>query len=236
MNTHTKIIALPFAGGGKHSFYRFAEKIPHFYTVEYPGRGSRFNHPSIDNIELLLEDLLHIILPHINDSNKYFLYGHSMGALLAYLLSHKIEEMGLQLPSKLIVSGKNSPCCPRKRKKISEFPSDQFWDELKSYGGISEEIIANEDIRTYYEPIIRSDFKIVENFEYRPIKPLSIPIDIFYGDDEEIKDFEIIRWREKTVKTVNIKKMKGNHFFIYRHEQYLVQYFKNLQKPFKTHI
>ncbi|WPO84499.1 thioesterase domain-containing protein [Chryseobacterium sp. JJR-5R] len=229
MNTTTKILALPFAGGGKHSFYRFAEKVPNFHTLEYPGRGTRFNDPSIDDIELLLEDLLQVILPHINASHKYFLYGHSMGALLAYLISHKIERKGLKLPSKLIVSGKNSPCCARKREKISDLSSDLFWEKLKSYGGISDEIIANEDIRTYYEPIIKSDFKIVENFEYKQMKPLSIPIDVFYGDNEEVEDYEIIKWQDKTCKNVNIKKMKGNHFFIYKHEPYLVQYFNKLQ-------
>ncbi|MFY7844209.1 thioesterase II family protein [Chryseobacterium gambrini] len=230
MRTHTKIIALPFAGGGKHSFYRFSEKVPQFYTIEYPGRGSRFNDPSINDIELLLEDLLKIIIPHISNAHKYFLYGHSMGGLLAYLLSHKIEEMGLKLPCKLVISGKNSPCCFRKRDKISDLPSHKFWTELKSYGGISEEIIDNEDIRTYYEPIIKSDFRIVENFQYQSRRPLTIPIDVFYGDNEEIEDFEIIKWKDKTMESVNFKKMKGNHFFIYKYEQYFIQYFNDLQK------
>ncbi len=223
-----KIIAFPFAGGNKYSFNGY---FPTEFTVsvlEYPGRGLRTKESLIENLNVLVSDLLPQVEKEINTCDEYIIYGHSMGAWVGYLISKKIEELGFKKPLKLILSGAKPPKYTRE-KKISELKDQDFWDEVCELGGITEEMKGYPELIQYFIPILKADFKCIEGYQHKESLKLTMPIDFFYGSDEEINSEEASEWKNETTDLVNIYELKGNHFFIYKHKPFFVEYFKNLE-------
>lgn len=221
-----KIIGFPFAGGNKYSFQKIINQIIDFVIFDYPARGLRIQEDLIIDIDLLIEDLFQKLKTGIVINEDYILYGHSMGALLGYLLCHKIQEEGLPMPQKLIVSGKKAPSIPRENK-ISHLPDGKFWNEIITLGGIPDEMQNYPELIDYYLPILRHDFKLVESYKYEKKPKLNIPIDVFYGSKEATEE-EMLGWKEETTGKVTITKLEGNHFFIFKHVEYFQNYFNSL--------
>lgn len=215
-----KIISLHFAGGNKYSlnkiFINFSNYVP--FELERNSNTVEFNKIIDDFVILLKNQML--------EKTPYVIYGHSMGALIAYLLCQRLQELNYPMPKKLIVSGKKSPSTVRE-KKIVNLPDEEFWNEIVALGGIPDEIKNYPELIDYYLPILKHDFKVVENYQYENKKKLSIPIDVFYGSEEAIEG-EMTGWMDETTKEVKITQLKGNHFFIFNHSDYFRNYFNNL--------
>ena len=103
-----KILAFSFAGGNEFSYKRIFPNIANIITIEYPGRGKRCRESLLVNIDKLVDDLYSKVLYETNNlTTKYIIYGHSMGALIGYLICKRIEELGMSKPLKLIVTGRH---------------------------------------------------------------------------------------------------------------------------------
>ncbi|MFK7000961.1 thioesterase domain-containing protein [Flavobacterium oreochromis] len=214
-----KLFTIHFAGGNKYSF----NKIFNQTSCSLPIEINRNNSDLHTTIEEILNNL-----KLDNIKSDYIIYGHSMGALLAYLLCHKLQEEGLPMPQQLIVSGKKAPSIPRENK-ISHLPDGEFWKEIVALGGIPEEMQNYPELIDYYLPILRHDFKLVESYEYEKKPKLNIPIDVFYGSEEATEE-EMLGWKEETTGKVTITKLEGNHFFIFNHIEYFQNYFNSLSQ------
>ncbi len=217
-----KIIAFPFAGGNKYSFRHFFPKHLDVTVLEYPGRGTRIDEKLITNIDTLINDILFPeVIKNITSCKEYVIYGHSMGGLVGYLMCQKIEQLGLKRPNKFIVSGRKAP--KYKRDKIlSSLPDHIFWQEVVQLGGIPAEINKLTELVHYYVPIFKADFECIEKYNHVENKKLNIPISVFYGDDENITEIEATDWKETTNQNVDIFELKGNHFFIYQHSEFII--------------
>lgn len=220
------IVMLPFAGGNKNSYQEIARYIPGMHTLEYPGRGSRIREPLPVTLDLLVDDITLQLKKTIDISKKYIIYGHSMGALLAYLVCRKVHMQGWPMPEKLIVSGRKAPHLKR-RRYLAGLPDDHFMKEVTALGGIPDEVIRHPELMEYIMPILKADFRVYESYKYVQAGKLPVPIDVFYGDEEGIAPEDIAGWKDESLKTVNIREMKGNHFFIFDHVDYFSSYFRS---------
>lgn len=225
-----KLITLPFAGGNKYSLSFLKRKIFDLEVVnlEYPGRGARNSESFLKDIDAIVNDIFIKIINEIG-AEPYIIYGHSMGALVGYLVCQKIEESGIRQPLKLIVSGKKSPSIKNERI-LSHLPDQLFWEEVIKIGGIPSELHSHHELINFYIPILRADFEVFESYNYVKKKKLNLPIDVFYGTDEEISENEIKEWENESTEEVVVKPLKGNHFFIYNQEGFFVNYFNSLAK------
>ncbi len=222
-----KIIAFPYAGGNKYSYNflkPYLEKNIRFEVFEYAGRGNRISEKPLDSIDAIVDDLWPHILKVIKTEEPYAFYGHSMGALVGYLLCHRIQEKKLKEPQRLIISGRKAPRVARD-KKIWNYPRDQFWKELIDLGGIPKEMQEEASLRDFFEPIIKADFKSVEQYSYNENQQLNIPIDVLYGDEEKENENDFTDWMKETKKQVSCHSFKGNHFFIHNYAQDIANYF-----------
>lgn len=224
-----KVIIFPFAGGNKYSFNDFFYLTNNVSILEYPGRALRIKENLIENINELISDLLPQLKKEINSCDDYIIYGHSMGALVGYLICMEIEKQDIRLPIKLIVSGAKSPKYSRE-KILSNLKDENFWNEVIKLGGIPDELNNHPELIEYFTPILKADFKCIENYKYNKKSPkLTIPIDVFYGSGEEITQTEAEAWQEETTDNVTVTELKGNHFFIFDHIDFFTNYFKNLK-------
>ena len=95
---------------------------------------------------------------------------------------------------------------------------------------VPEELNNHAELIEYFTPILKTDFRCIENYKYDKNTPkLSIPIDVFYGSDEDITRIKAEAWQEETIANVNVTELEGNHFFIFDQKDFFAEYFKTLQ-------
>src|SRR6266516_5946572 len=88
----TLVLFFPFAGGSAASFRGWAGRLPAghvFVGVELPGRGRRAREPCSDSYEELLSGIMDELESFTQ--RRLVLFGHSMGAELAYELTLALE-------------------------------------------------------------------------------------------------------------------------------------------------
>lgn len=223
-----RIIIFPFAGGSKYSFNNFFSLSNDISILEYPGRGLRIKEDLIKDINELVSNLLLQVKKELNSNDEYIIYGHSMGALVGYLICQKLEELNLKRPIKLVVSGRRSPRY-LVDKVLSNLPNENFWEEVSKLGGIPENIKNHPELIHFFAPLLKADFECIEKYQYnKNNKRLTIPIDVFYGSDEDISEQEAKDWQMETSEKVTVKELSGNHFFIFDHKEFFTEYFKNI--------
>jgi len=218
---------LPFAGGNSYSYKNIIKFVPAEIIIicpELPGRGLLSDKPFITEITNLADYIFIHWISKLPEGCKYIIFGHSMGALLGYLLTCKISATRITQPVRLIVSGRQGPQFLSDREILHTLPKVDFWNKVRELGGMPEELLADELLMKYFEPILRADFKAVESYQHVISPKFNIPIGVFYGHDEGIPIEGINSWNLETTRRVEQMELLGNHFFIFDHPKIIADY------------
>jgi external thioesterase TEII len=223
-----QLFMLHFGGGNCYSYQFLKPYLPRnfdFLPLELPGRGKRVNEELVSNESEAIEDLVSQILS-LRNNQPYIIFGHSMGAALGLRVTKKLEEAG-DPPKRLIVAGNAGPGTGKEDKRRSEMDDEALKAELKTLGGVQDEVLDNEDLFDFFAPIMRSDFRLLENGEkLSPDYKLTSSITAIMGDKEETSE-EIENWKKFTTGDFKSYLLPGNHFFIHDHPLELAQIIKN---------
>ncbi len=219
-----KIICLPFAGAGYYSYRPIFNNQTYFEPIycELPGRERRISEPVVSSLYEAAEDIYKQIRLLLH--GKYVLWGHSMGTEIARLLLEKMLCEGDILPIHLFVSGREAPSVDKRNNRY-QLPRGQFTEALRKLGGVPEEILGNNEVMDFFEPILRNDFKLIETFFEPELSPLSLPVSVLIGDRDEVRQEEAWPWQKITSGNFDLKIMSGNHFFIFDQPGDLLAYF-----------
>ena len=219
MNTGRRInlFCFPFAGGSVYSYRPFLSYCPpdiNIVPLELPGRGRRTIEPLLTCIDEMVDDMYSRIKSHL--SEPYAFYGHSMGTVLALRTAWKIREEGLTMPLSMIMSGRGGPSNPEPVTCRSDLPREEFFLKLRELGGSPDEVFSNEEVKSYFEPILRADFKALENYNYQPHNhPVSVPFAVMVGNEEGIALEKAMLWQQETTFQITVNTYSGGHFFIF---------------------
>lgn len=210
-----RLIAFPYAGGGIPAFRSWPDLLPPSFELrvaQLPGRGSRYREPRFHTMEPAIEALEQSILPLLDRPFAFF--GHSLGALLAFEVTHRLRLRGLK-PVHLFVSGRIAPQLTSRFPPIHHLSEDLFLEELKAFNGMSQAILDSREILEIVLPIVRSDFALLESYRYVKAEPLACPITIFGGwQDRQTNQKELSGWQEHTLHPSDLQMLPGDHFFI----------------------
>ena len=215
-----------FAGGNSYSYNFLTPLLIHHFevhTLELPGRGKRMGEALIKDCMLACNDLYDQLKSILNTS-EYLIYGHSMGAILAFLVAEKMEQE-MRAPTQLIITGNPGPGI--KDKYRHNLPAELFVQELKQLGGVPNEFFEHEELFNLYEPILRADFEVVEkNHQALTTFHIKTPIYAMMGTNEESVE-HIGNWKKYTTGLYQEKLLSGDHFFIHHHPNELANIIKN---------
>jgi surfactin synthase thioesterase subunit len=212
-----KLFCFPYGGGSASIYYKWRKNLMpdiELCPVELSGRGSRFDSPFYEELIDIVEDIYDTYSDDF-DFYNYAFYGHSLGSLIAYELSHKINQMGKKLPLHAFFSGSRAPH-HRRPDTIHHLPDCEFKEKIYEIGGTPKEII-NEELFDIFLPILRADFKVYENYNYiEKENKLPFNITVINGRDENIPLNHITEWKLHTTGKIKFFRLKGDHFFINR--------------------
>ncbi len=224
---------IPFAGGNSYSFRQLESLLSRKINpiaLELPGRGKRIKEPLLTEIGQIVGN----IFPHVHSriNIPYAIYGHSMGAVVGYMLSRRIALEGLTPPIHLFISGRGGPSAIQEEKQTYLLTKEQFEAELKKIGGMPIEILENEELMQFLEPILRADFRAVETFKYSSVSPLTTPITVMIGNQEKVSIDHAMLWQKETSAPVDLRVFEGGHFFIFQH---MAEIASIINKKLETH-
>lgn len=212
------LICIPFSGGSFYSYNRFQSYLDDFINLvplELPGRGKRYKEPLLTNIHDMVNDIFNQVKRLLD--KPYAVYGHSLGAILGYLMVKNIVKENMPVPLHLFFSGRQAPSIQNKERNIHLLPKKAFIDKLIEYGGMPDELLKEKELLDFFEPIIRADFKAYETYKYEPDEPLDILLTVIIGADENITVQEAMEWQGITKRKILLRTFPGGHFFIFHH-------------------
>lgn len=211
----TNVICLPYAGGGVAAFHGWPARLPaelDLWVVRPPGRESRLLQPPIRDLHTMVAELTPDVVPLTR--RPYVVFGHSMGALLAYELVRALVGRGLPPPAWLVVSGHAAPhvAVPGELHKL---PEHQLIQRLREYGATPQDLLASPELLRLFLPTIRADLAVAETYRHRPGPKLTCPVAAYRGrDDPEVTHDQCAAWAEVTTGRCVVKDFPGGHFFL----------------------
>ena len=212
---------IPYAGASVMAYAplkKYMAKNKKICFLEMAGRGERGNEPFARSVEQVVDEFDEKI-QHETQGNDYSLFGHSMGSLIAYELYYHLKDNG-QIPKRLILSGRIPPWLLRNIKKVSRMPEKEFLEEVSLYGGMPREILESKELCEYFIPILRADFRLLEDYLYHTHSNLiESDLEVWYGRDDLTAPFEKMKeWRKIAGKSFRCREYTGNHFYLLNHE------------------
>lgn len=211
-----RLFCLPYAGGSAYAYARWPALLPgriDVRPIELPGRGSRHHEPAFSLLEPLTAALAQALAEETD--RPYALFGHSMGALLAFELARALRGAGHPQPRLLLASAAPAPQLRHAKTAVHDGSDDQLIATLRTLGGIPEEVYADPDLLQQLLPAIRADFSVVETYRYREEPPLDCPIvGIAGAEDPLTPPAELDAWREQTTGEFVRHVLPGGHFFL----------------------
>lgn len=201
--------------GGSASVYRgWVSASPRINAVpvELPGKATRLREPWISDFSRLARQLASEILQLAGEA-PMVLYGHSMGAALAYETAAYLQESHRRTPRAVVVAARQAPGETIEGEYHSSMGLAALREELAMVGGTPPEILDNDEIMALLLAGVQRDYVLHESFCHTSTV-LTCPILALAGaDDPTIAPERLKRWSRFTSSRFELKVLPGAHFF-----------------------
>ncbi len=216
VNADFRLLCFPYAGAGASVFRQWAAAADpsiEVQGVQLPGRESRLREPLLTDINLVVDALIHDAVDFLD--KPFSIFGHSLGALIGFEFTRRLQSLSLPLPQRLFVSARQAPQVLLHGEKTHLLPESHLKEELRHYAGTPEVVLQDNDLMRILLPIIRADLAMNETYNYTPGSPIPCPISAFVGlKDSKISISSIEAWTAQTSQDFEAYYFDGNHFFI----------------------
>ncbi|MBR8834644.1 MAG: thioesterase [Stigonema ocellatum SAG 48.90 = DSM 106950] len=211
-----RVFAFPFAGGSAATFRDWQAGLDpgiSLHAVQLPGRGARFAEPPMVSLPVLVNAVCDAIQQ--GGSQPFAFFGHSLGALVAFEVSRRLQARGLPLPVRLFVSGCQAPRYRSPPEGLSRLSDDRLIAELRHYDGTPQEVLAHRELMDLLLPMIRADFGLVDDYRYSEAPPLPMPLTVLAGRQDRIdRPEQVSGWAEESSQDCQVAWFDGGHFFL----------------------
>lgn len=168
----------------------------------------------VTDIRTLADESAAAIAAH--QETPFALFGHSLGALIAFETVLRLQQAHETEPVRLFVSAHRAPHLPLSTGRYHHLPDDPFLERVRELGGLSDEIINHPELMPIILPVLRADFTLYETYERNRPGILRCPISVFGGlADRNVATAELPHWKECTTRDCDVLTFPGEHFFIH---------------------
>ncbi|MGW0337810.1 thioesterase domain-containing protein, partial [Streptomyces sp. NPDC003011] len=232
-----RLFCLPYGGRGA-SLYRDWPAVVNpaidVCPVQLPGREERVDERPVDAVEEAVDAVARAIEPYLD--RPFALYGHSMGALLAFRLAHRLGPKYGELLRHLFVSafsaptGEENPLGARLRSvtrglgfegmpehedlmRLRRAEPERYTDALRTELGAHLADMAEVAL----DGAGYADLRLVESYRHDLTEtPLDVPVTVFHGSaDPVVSEADARAWQTLTTAAFELLVMPGDHYFVH---------------------
>ncbi|HEX2312661.1 MAG TPA: alpha/beta fold hydrolase [Thermomonospora sp.] len=212
------LVCLPYAGGAASVYHPLAQRLAprtRVLAVQYPGRQERYREPTIEDLGELADRVFEVVTAAV--PGPLALFGHSMGALVAYEVALRMRRAGLPGPLRLFASARRAPSRYR-FENVHRRGEDEIVAVLRALGGPHAGLLDDPEMRALVLPSVRGDYRATETYRHDPDGMLDRPVTVLTGDaDPLVTPEEAADWRRHTTGPVDVRTFPGGHFFLLDH-------------------
>jgi len=210
------MFCLPYAGGGASIFRYWSDLLTadvEVCAVQLPGRDRRINEPAVKRMSELVELLARQIIPFLD--RPYVLFGHSLGALMAFELARELRRHNALSPSALLVSGSPAPQLLKIETAVAALPDVDFVSKLGLLTATPKAVLEDCELLELILPRMRADFSVLETYTFCEEPPFTFTIGVFGGSEDHKVPFAALQaWGEHSTGKAHITIVSGDHYFI----------------------
>ena len=212
----TRLFCLPHAGAGASGYWEWASLLApevEVVPIELPGRESRYKEPPRRSVFDLTAELIEPLSDRVG--SNFALFGHSMGALVAYELARALASSGSP-PRHLFVSGLAAPHIGPARHDVHLLPEPDLLAVIEQLEGTSPEVLASRELVQLLLPALRADFEVCETYRHPHEAALPVPITVLGGmRDPSVSVKEMRAWQDLTSAGFEPMFFPGGHFYLH---------------------
>jgi surfactin synthase thioesterase subunit len=220
-----RLICLPFAGGGPATYRQWPKYLPddvEVAAVVLPGRDPSSRQRPTDSIGELVEATREGLGElDARDPLPFALFGHSMGALIAFELAVSLESGDGPAPvscgpERLFVSGRRPPDEPHVGDRIHDLDDEPFLDAMqRNYGGVPDVVRNEPELLALFLPALRADIRALETYEPVVGRRVRCPVRVYGGaDDRHPRPQWLPGWQRAATEPITIRTFAGDHFYL----------------------
>ncbi|OIK05270.1 thioesterase II family protein [Streptomyces monashensis] len=212
----TVLLCVPFAGAGPSFFHPWRELSAGRWrvtSVELPGRERRILQTPYRDVVEAAKGSIDDIVADLGEGTRTVLFGHSLGAVLAYELVHLLSRRGVDV-ERLVVSGSPGPWTQRERRAAG-LPDDEFLARVEEFAGFRHEALDHPEMREVILPALQADCEMHESYVPSTDAPVSVPVCSLRGDRDGLVTAEEARqWQAATTGGFSYAEFPGDHMYL----------------------
>ncbi|WP_330234133.1 alpha/beta fold hydrolase [Nocardia sp. NBC_00508] len=214
------LVLFPHAGSGASTYRTFSKRLSADFDVllvQYPGRQDRAAEPMATSIAELAEGALAAFLesPHRPDV-PITVFGHSMGAVVAFEFVRRAESVGIEVG----VLGVSSAVAPPLVVDQPPHPSEDeaLLDRLAALDGTGSDLLANREIMRMALPVLKADYRAFDSYVCAADIQVQARIQALGGaDDEVVTPAHLRAWASHSRNGYALMLFDGGHFYLHDH-------------------
>ena len=212
-----RLFCLSSAGAGASMYRLWPSQLPasvEVCPVQLPGREDRYREPAFTSLAGLSRAIAREMTPFLD--RRYAIFGHSMGALIAFELAFALEHDGGRPPVALFVSGRRPPDETDLAAPVHGLPDAEFLDELqRRYGGVPDVVRREPELLALLLPGLRADVRALETYRIADDTRVACPVHVYGGrEDTRPRPDQLEGWTRRTEQPVRVQLFPGGHFFV----------------------
>jgi surfactin synthase thioesterase subunit len=216
-----RLFLMPHAGSGAAAYRGWSRFLPAdigAQAVTLPGRQSRRAEPLPQDWETLLDDLHRAMVATLDDERPYAMFGHCIGATLAYRLAVRLEAHGDPPPSLLGMSGWAPKGFYRAPAGYDKLSMDEFGGLFKDLGAFPAELWADPDMLDLVLPPVIADFRVAAQYQDDGAV-VDCPLVSYAGQSDPllVEPDAMMAWTERSRRYLGHHEYPGDHFYVSNH-------------------
>ena len=226
LQARVRLICFPHGGGGAQAYRDWAAVLPDWIEVlaiAPPGRGPRLREPSITDMSAMRREVADAITPHLD--LPYAIFGHSVGALVAFEVAAELQARRLRSPQSVFLSAYAAPQVARQTKPMHDQPDDVLLSFLQQLGHDDIRMPLEPELRSLVCNAVRADFKLAETNRFPAEKRIAAPLYVLGGaSDETVPAADLALWHQYAANGFSSKLFAGGHFYTETAREELLQF------------
>ncbi|WP_440071730.1 thioesterase II family protein [Streptosporangium sp. OZ121] len=206
-----RLVCFPHAGGAPMSYHGWQDRLPadvELSAVCYPGRQNRVNERPIDRMETLVDHVCRALVTLAD--RPLALFGHGMGAVVAYEVAVRLAGRYRISPAALLVSAHAAPhLCADDARRIP-IGDRQLAEQAAA---ANPTLLRFPELMDLAMIALRADHDLLHAYRPAFTPPVTAPIIGYLGtDDPRVSHGEMRAWSRVAGSGFELRTFPGSPF------------------------